>query len=58
MLTDELTAVQSLAGSLHNIDQAACALETVVASAIIQVIGRNAHVSIILKANAMLKELK
>jgi hypothetical protein len=55
---EELTALRSLAGSLNYIGQAACPPATFVASAIQQLIGRTANVSILLQANAMLKELQ
>ena len=55
---EELTALRSLAGSLNYIGQAACPPATYVASAIQQFIGRTSNVSILLQANAMLKELQ
>jgi hypothetical protein len=56
--TDELTSVRSLDGSLNYIGQAACPPATFVVSAIQQLVGCNVQVSIILQANAMLKELQ
>jgi hypothetical protein len=56
--TEELTAVRSLAGPLNYIGQAACPPATFFASTIQQLVGRNAQVSIIVKANAMIKELQ
>jgi hypothetical protein len=55
---EELTALRSLAGSLNYIGQAASPPATFVASAIQQLIGRTTTVSILLQANAMLKELQ
>jgi hypothetical protein len=55
---EELTALRSLAGSLNDIGQAACPPATYVASAIQQFIGRTNTVSILLQANAALKDLQ